>query len=124
MACLDTSVIIAFLRGDKDVIDAVNSYEKNEGLSTTSVSEYELLRHASKLGTEKVFHIFNDISVYFFDRVAARKAAEIYRALQTKGKIINENDILIAAISVVNNEVLITRDRKFEYIEGINLKIL
>ena len=36
-----------------------------------------------------------------------------YKKLKTKGKIVNELDILIAGIAVANNETLITEDKDF-----------
>ena len=44
---------------------------------------------------------------------AAKQAAEIFNRLKEKGKLINENDMLIAAIAMANKETLITGDKDF-----------
>jgi len=64
------------------------------------------------------------VSVCSFDRPAARKAALIYKRLREAGKMISENDLLIAGISLANDEVLLTRDQKFGNIDDVNIKIV
>lgn len=55
-----------------------------------------------------------------FDDKAAEKAVEIYVSLH-KGNLIEDNDIFIAAISVVNDCTLVTANtRHFERVEGLN----
>ena len=60
----------------------------------------------------------------FFDRDNLKvidKAAEIYGQLRRNGKQIDENDIYIAAISIVNECTLVTANtRHFERVEGLN----
>lgn len=48
-----------------------------------------------------------------FDSASARKAALVYEKLKHTGEMINENDLLIAGISIAKNEVLLTKDKKF-----------
>lgn len=38
--------------------------------------------------------------------------------------MINENDLLIAGISLANDDVLYTRDRKFSMIDDTHIKII
>ena len=38
--------------------------------------------------------------------------------------MINENDLLIAGISLANDELLLTRDQKFASIDDVNIKIV
>ena len=38
--------------------------------------------------------------------------------------MINENDLLIAGISLANDEALLTRDQKFANIDDANIKIV
>ena len=44
--------------------------------------------------------------------------------LRKKGKPIPENDIWIAAIAMQHDLTLLTRDRHFEAVDGLRLKIL
>jgi predicted nucleic acid-binding protein len=38
--------------------------------------------------------------------------------------MINENDLLIAGISLANNEILLTRDKKFANVDDERIKII
>ena len=64
------------------------------------------------------------IIVYSFDRASARKAALLFEKLSKAGRMINENDLLIAGISLANDELLLTRDQKFGSIDDVNIKIV
>jgi len=48
----------------------------------------------------------------------------LFGKLKESGKLINENDLLIAGIVLANNEVLLTRDRKFGNINDASIKIV
>lgn len=124
MACLDTSVIIGFLEGDKGIVDLIGSYRDKEGLSTTAVTVYELLKHGDKLKRDLADDLLGDLTVFNLDDTSARASAAIFAGLRDRGKLINENDILIAGIAMANGQRLVTRDRKFSAIEGGNILIV
>ena len=49
-----------------------------------------------------------------------RKAIEVYVALQSKGQLIGDADILIASYCLVNDHTLVTRNTgDFERIDGL-----
>jgi len=83
-----------------------------------------LLRHKTKLEKNAAEKLLAAVSVHSFDRAAAKEAASIYNKLKEAGKMINENDLLIAGISRANHEALITRELKFLNIEDQNIKIV
>lgn len=116
LVCLDTSIIIDYLDGEKEVIELVNSYRLKERLSTTAITEYELLKHKDKIKRGLAEEVLDSIPIYNFNRASALEASKIFEKLSSLGKKINENDILIAGIAFANNELLITRDEKFSYI--------
>lgn len=125
MVCLDTSILIDYLKGDVGVVNLVTSYAKEGKLSTTTISEYEMLRHPDKLKREAAQELLSGMKVYYFDRTAAERASKIYRDLKIQGKPINENDILIAGIALSNNEFLLTRDEGFSQIgEKDRIKVI
>jgi tRNA(fMet)-specific endonuclease VapC len=113
MACLDTSVIISILKGDESIRRIIETYKEMGYMTTTVITEYELLKHTDKVKKEIAREFINSIRIYPFDRVAAIEASKIFEKLRHFGKMINENDILIAGIAMANNELLITRDKKF-----------
>lgn len=116
MVCLDTSVIIDLLDGNVKVKAVVDRYLQNAQATTTSITEYELYKHKNELKRETAILMLDDMEIYNFDREAAKEASTIFNTLRDKGRLINENDILIAAIALSRNEVLITSDKDFNEI--------
>ncbi|MCL4365461.1 MAG: type II toxin-antitoxin system VapC family toxin [Candidatus Marsarchaeota archaeon] len=118
MVCFDTSILIDYLKGDTGIIALVESYSSNEKLSTTSITEYELLRHHDKVKREIAQELLSTLKIYYFDSDAADESSKIYGNLKLQGKAINENDILIAGTAMANKELLVTRDSGFRDIGG------
>jgi predicted nucleic acid-binding protein len=109
---LDTSVIIDFLVGDEKIVALVKELSEKQDIKTTTITEYELLRHRTKIKRNAAERFLSGVTVYPFDRNSARKAASLYETLRRDGKMINENDLLIAGIALAHDEVLLTRDQK------------
>ncbi len=112
MTFLDTSVIIDFLAGDQRIIAVIKELLSKEDIKTTTITEYELLRHKTKIKKQAAERFLSGVIVCSFDRDAAKKAAVLFEELQDSGRMINENDLLIAGISLSHDEVLLTRDQK------------
>ena len=115
MVVLDTSIVIDYLKGEKEVVEAVERFSKTK-FSITFITEYELLKYRGG-AIEKVFNdILTRFVIYHSDDKSAVIAAEIYNKLEDAGELINENDILIAGISLSKNDMILTRDKDFEKI--------
>jgi len=121
---LDTSVIIDFLTGDQKIVAIVKELLTAADIKTTTITEYELLRHKSKIRKQAAERFLSAATVYSFDRASAKKAAELFEELQAAGKMVNENDLLIAGIALASGEVLLTRDRKLASVGKENIKIV
>ena len=124
MTYIDTSVIIDFLAGDEKIISLIKKLAEKEEIKTTTITEYELLKHKTEIKKQLAENFLSAIIVCPFDRPSARKAALLFEKLSKAGKMINENDLLIAGISLANDEVLLTRDQKFGSIDDVNIKIV
>lgn len=124
LVCLDTSIIIDYLDGEKKIIELVDSYKLKEKISTTTITEYELLKHKNKIKRGLAEDVLDSIQIYTFNRASALEASKIFEKLRSLGKMINENDILIAGIAIANNELLITRDEKFNYINDERIFVI
>jgi len=109
---LDTSVIIDFLAGDQKIVAIVKEIFNKEDIKTTTITEYELLRHKTKIKKQAAERFLSGAVVCSFDREAAKKAAELFQELRDAGRMVNENDLLIAGIALAHDEVLLTRDQK------------
>jgi predicted nucleic acid-binding protein len=124
MTFIDTSVIIDFFAGDEKIVSLIKELSEKEEIKTTTITEYELLKHKVELKRQVAEKFLSAIKVCPFDRASARKAALLFEKLSKTGKMINENDLLIAGISLANDEPLLTRDQKFAYIDDANIKIV
>ena len=124
MTFIDTSVVIAFLAGDEKVAALIKEFSEKGDIKTTTITEYELLKHKTALKRQLAEEFLSEITVCSFDRASARKAASLYEKLKEAGKMINENDLLIAGISLANDEVLLTRDQKFGNIDDPKIRIV
>jgi predicted nucleic acid-binding protein len=124
MTFIDTSVIIDFLAGDEKIISAIQSLAKKGTIKTTTITEYELLKHKNEFKRDIAEKFLSAITVYPFDRASAKQAALLYEKLSKNGTMINENDLLIAGITIAIGEVLLTRDNKFAYLNEANIQII
>ena len=124
MTFIDTSVIIDFLAGDEKIVSIIKELTEKEEIKTTTITEYELLKHKAELKRQVAEKFLAAVTVCPFDRPSARKAAYLFEKLSKAGKMINENDLLIAGITLSNDDVLLTRDQKFASIDDSNIKII
>jgi predicted nucleic acid-binding protein len=124
MTFIDTSVIIDFLAGDEKIVSLIKELAEREEIKTTTITEYELLKHKGELKRQVAEKFLSAIIVCPFDRASARKAALLFEKLSKTGKMINENDLFIAGISFANDDLLLTRDQKFTNIDDVNIKIV
>ena len=124
MTLIDTSVIIDFLAGDKKIVSLIQELADTGDIKATCITEYELLKHKTKLKRQLAEEFLAEITVSPFDSAAAKESAKIFTELREQGRMINENDLLIAGIALANHEVLLTRDQKFGAIDDVNIKIV
>jgi len=124
MPFIDTSVIVDFLAGDEKIVSLLQELAQKEEIKTTTITEYELLKHKSEFKRQLAEKVLSALIICPFDRSSARQAALLFERLSKIGKMINENDLLIAGISLSNNEVLFTRDQKFGDMDDANIKII
>jgi tRNA(fMet)-specific endonuclease VapC len=94
-------------------------------LRTTAISSAEFLFGARKSGNRNVHALSEKLIGFFpvvpFDAESAVVYADIASALSQKGRRISSLDKLIAAIALHHNEPLVTRDRHFSEIEGLEI---
>ena len=122
--CLDSNVMSDILRGDSEVIRHLEVAKQNDDtLFIPSIVYYEIVRGLKAAGKKKkflAFQLFYDEAEHLsLDAEAIDKAVEIYVRLH-KGQMIEDNDIYIAAISMVNGCTLVTANvRHFSRVEGL-----
>ena len=127
MVCLDSDILINFLRKDAKTIRLFeNLKSRKETLSITSINSFELIKGISRLSNmdqAQVLKFLSNFKMYDFNFDSSKKAADIFNDLKSKGEIIDIADILIASIVLANNELFITGNSKhFERIEELKIE--
>jgi len=124
---LDTNIITAFLKNDLRVVERVSNYlELFDKLTINIISYYEILRGLKDLGNQEKLRSFEnfiqDNELVLIRKCTVEKAAEIYAYLKKDGNLIEDADILMAAIAIVEDMVLITNNTShFTRVKGLRL---
>ncbi len=124
--CIDSNILIDFLRGEKNAAETVRKARGKYVLCTTACNAFEVFlgTHLSKTpgGPAAASKLINALQVLDLTRPAAEKAAEIGAAPKKKGQTLPLGDLLIAGTALENNCILLTEDKKhFEKIPGLTL---
>jgi tRNA(fMet)-specific endonuclease VapC len=132
MIILDTSACIDYLNGNEKLRDVMS--ENEDLIHITAITIYEInigLERTKRKISKKRYKELNKIWLEFISGMEifslgfkeAKKSAEIYDKLESKGQIIDDNDILIIGIMLSNGiKKIITKNIKhFELIEEIEL---
>jgi len=115
MKCLDTDLLVAILRGKKEAYQTVIELEETKG-ATTAVNAFELFFGANKSDKKaenilEVNKLLEKLEVMPLDIPSARKAGEIFAAVQVNGDPIDFRDAMIAGIALENDLTLMTRNK-------------
>lgn len=127
MVCLDTDVIIDFLKNKMYVVKAIDELKRREEILTTSITVFELLKGIMRLEDEeekiKTLQFLGNIRVLNFDMNASKKAASIFEALRKEGALIDTLDLMIASIALAHDVSVLTKNVKhFERVKGLKLE--
>jgi predicted nucleic acid-binding protein len=110
------------MKGDKDAEEVTKLYKP---LKTTSINSAEFLYGAKRSGKKKVYDVSEKFLHFFpvlsFDAESAVIYADIASTLSGSGRHISTFDELIAAIALRHDEPLVTRDRHFSAVDGLEL---
>lgn len=122
--CLDTSMLIAYLRGQEPAATAVEKAVKDSICYVTAITVYELLfgmaRARKQIGGETA--LLNTMLIAPFDDRAARRAATLHADLLRRNEDIGVKDTFIAAICLDNALPLLTlNDRHFARVPELRI---
>ncbi len=124
MLCLDSNVIIDFIKGDKNTQNKIKECAKDYTLITTSLNVYEILKNVKKKEEKlDILDFVNTLRVISIFKECGITAAEIYQALTQKGQQINDPDILIGSTIKSHGctNILTNNKKDFERIEGLQV---
>ena len=128
MYCLDTNIIIDFIKGDKETIEKITELSKLSDLYLSIITVCEIYKGlCNEKKSEKeggtIASLFDSLYILDLDYNAAREFKEIYAKLKNIEEVKNEFDLIIAAIVKSNDLTLITKDKKHFNNTGIKLQI-
>lgn len=109
----------------EDVKEEVDGLASSGHVSTTIINHYELLKGAES-GEEQtaVANVLSNLRIHALDSASVTESSVIFKMLKKRGKAIPEQDILIAGLAISKKEQLITRDRHFKEIIGLELILI
>ncbi|BDB98452.1 type II toxin-antitoxin system VapC family toxin [Saccharolobus caldissimus] len=112
--CLDSDILIDFLRGKESAVKYVESIIKSSRLATTVINAFELYYGAYKYNRDvkKLNEFLQSMEILPFTLDEARKAAEIEANLERRGEVIGLKDVLISSIAISNNCIIVTGNVK------------
>jgi len=114
---LDTNIISYWMRGDKSVLEKIQTYNPCDML-ISSVSLAEILYGIEKSPVrkkerrKKIDAICSLLEILPFDKSATETYAVIRAYLEKQGSPISERDTQIAAIALANNLCVVTHNTK------------
>jgi tRNA(fMet)-specific endonuclease VapC len=123
---LDSDVLIQHFRGNPVVASRLEDYQRQHGVFDLSViSYYELERGAeSNPRKRQLWQRFTTLCrIIELDRHIADTAAQMYQTLATRGDLIPDADLLIAATALTRGMTLVTHNTQhFSRIPGLSLE--
>lgn len=120
---LDTSAVVAHLRGRIDILALT---APGEPLFLPLVALGELYKGAEKSARPARNHQLVDdflqmAALLYPDTATAESYAKAAVALEAKGQVIPENDLWIAAVALECDMPLATRDAHFDRVDGLTV---
>lgn len=132
MIILDTNACIDYLNGVNEIREVLKS--QGDLVHLTSISIYEVsigLERTKRKISLKRFDEMNKVWLDFLSGMEifslgykeAMKAAQIFDGLESRGEIIDDNDILICGIMLANgiSKILTRNIKHFEKVKGIQV---
>ncbi|MEA2019521.1 MAG: PIN domain-containing protein [Campylobacterota bacterium] len=125
---LDTNICAFIIRNKPQYIkEKLQNVEKDNEVALSSIVVAELLFGAKKKQSQKLTKLVDtfigNFTIYDFDKKAAVEYAKIRTELESQGKIIGANDLLIAAHAKSLSAIMVTNNtREFLRVDGLDVE--
>ena len=130
MYCLDSNIIISFFRGDtiiKNRLMNINNLEINTSITPIVLAELykgAFIAERSEEALSLIESFLNGVTFIDFNKEACMIFGRVYKKLKKKGKLTEEEDLMIASIAIAHNQILVTRNIKhFKNIPDLKLEV-
>ncbi len=111
MIILDTDVVIDFFTGISPEAEGVLKLISQEEAALTAISVFELYAGVEgKRRLDQIETFIRDLTILPLDVIEAALAGKIFTQLKSKGQLIGNHDILIAAVCLANGLPLYTKN--------------
>lgn len=119
---IDTSALIAFLRGDPSGIAVKTLLHADEAL-VPAICVYEIMAGVkSERHREDRTKLLDLATIVPLDRITAQQAATLFTKLRSSGITLDNEDLLVAATALrLGAPILTVNLRHFEKIPGLRL---
>jgi tRNA(fMet)-specific endonuclease VapC len=108
---LDTDVVIDFFTGISPEAEGVLKLISQEEAALTAISVFELYAGVEgKRRLDQIETFIRDLTILPLDVIEAALAGKIFTQLKSKGQLIGNHDILIAAVCLANGLPLYTKN--------------
>ncbi|MGA8603829.1 MAG: PIN domain-containing protein [Thermoplasmata archaeon] len=126
MVSLDSSFLIDLLAGEERAVAKAQELDRTaEPRFITAPAAAEVLVGGYYLGGvyfTRTKTLVDSIPLLPFDRPSCHEAGRLGSALATRGSPLSQSDLYIAAITLRHGERLLTRDRGFIKVPGLNIE--
>lgn len=126
---LDTSFVIDLLRGEEDIEDWIDKFDSNEEIPILNpITAMELwegahLSNQTEEELEKIRDLLEGLTPEDFNIEDGKLSGEINADLTKKGKMIDLEDAMIAAIALNAKQPILTRNPEhFERVDGTEVE--
>jgi tRNA(fMet)-specific endonuclease VapC len=125
---LDTNIVTAHLKGHSGVRQRTREAELgSHPVRLKAVSYYETKRGLLAIGAHRQLAAFGRLwrvlGIVMIDQAVLDKAAELHAALRASGQLIEDTDLLIAAMALVHDMTLVAHNMAhFARISGLQVE--
>ena len=125
---LDTNIVTAHLKKHPGVRERMRAAElTGHPVRLNAVSYYETKRGLLAIGAHRQLTAFERLwrvlGIVMIDHAVLDRAAELYAMLRMRGQLIEDADLLIAAIALVHDMILVTNNTAhFARIPGLQVE--
>jgi len=127
MPVLDTSFLVDLIRGDEQALEALARLEEvYHDFSTTVINLLELFRGAylserREENMAEVMELVRGLDSLGIGWESCQIYGTLSASLKEKGVRVNEFDVVIAALALEGDGMIVTRDRHFKGIPGLEV---
>ena len=124
---LDTDTIIYWIKNKYPQIGQMIEKVGSQNIFVSSISIAELFYGAhnseqKQKNLKLIAELVEEVNIIDFDSFAGGCFGEIKANLRSKGELINDSDLFIAAIAISNDLILVTNNEKhFQRIEKLKI---